>query len=444
MMLFTMIMILSSVGCTKEGPDDQSNVKTSLAGTTWKNSESSESTFLIKFSEDTFVSTFTDLEYGDVDEGRGHYVYEHPNVTFYMESMDDEVYDDPDITTGKIIGDIMYLDNREEIITLKRQKDNGTTDDGSDDDKEPETPSSTINISDVTASSAVISGNISTGGKTIVEKGFCYSTNSTPDIYDEKVQIEKDQFRHTLENLSPIKKYYIRIYTVDSKDKVEYQETHFFQTNLAINLIENENTTICEDALHLDLYPYTKVCYATHKAPRITDHIIQYPEKNDIGGVSISMYDLNKGTTYYLRGYIEEDDGIVYSENEIAVRTIGGSDINISYKPISQSTSGGSGGVSLRYQVIFECTFRIPAGTTYKVSISHYPGTSYSYISKDFPGASGQFYTDGGSGKFYCKKYSEKLEFGNLFFDVASLKFEDTKTKKTYAFDTPTTSKSLK
>ena len=90
----------------------------------------------------------------------------------------------------------------------------------------------TNTISNITATTALISGRVMwNGGGTIISKGFCFSTEANPTVNDQKVDgiDEGNQFKGTLENLTPSTLYHIKAYA-ENEAGVFYGEEKTFET----------------------------------------------------------------------------------------------------------------------------------------------------------------------------------------------------------------------
>jgi len=90
----------------------------------------------------------------------------------------------------------------------------------------------TNTVFNITATNALISGRVSSnGGGTITSKGFCFSTEANPTVNDQKVDgiDEGNQFKGTLENLTPNTLYYIKAYA-ENESGVFYGEEKTFET----------------------------------------------------------------------------------------------------------------------------------------------------------------------------------------------------------------------
>ncbi len=93
---------------------------------------------------------------------------------------------------------------------------------------------STATATNITSKSAVVSATISNnGGHTIVERGVCWSTSSTPTLSNNfaKSSTQENNFSTALSGLSELTTYYARAYVKTAyEDKVFYGNTTSFTT----------------------------------------------------------------------------------------------------------------------------------------------------------------------------------------------------------------------
>lgn len=77
----------------------------------------------------------------------------------------------------------------------------------------------TLTVSELTHSSALISGEITnSGGSFVGFKGFCYGTDENPTISDSKIIVESfaNEFSGIIQGLEPSLRYYVRAYASNS------------------------------------------------------------------------------------------------------------------------------------------------------------------------------------------------------------------------------------
>ncbi len=91
----------------------------------------------------------------------------------------------------------------------------------------------TNEVMDISSKSAKVSGTITDkGGYTIIERGVCWATTSSPSLSNHStvVSSNNDSFSTTLSSLSPETTYYVRIYVKTSTEKVCYGNVVSFTT----------------------------------------------------------------------------------------------------------------------------------------------------------------------------------------------------------------------
>ncbi len=91
----------------------------------------------------------------------------------------------------------------------------------------------TNEATNISSKSAKVSGTITDkGGYTIIERGVCWATTSSPSLSNHStvVSSNNDSFFTTLSNLSPETTYYVRIYVKTSTEKVCYGNVVSFTT----------------------------------------------------------------------------------------------------------------------------------------------------------------------------------------------------------------------
>lgn len=180
-------------------------------------------------------------------------------------------------------------------------------------------------ISSISSSSAQISGTITTYGLQMDEVGICYSTSSMPTVDATKVALSGNGIVYTLNELTPETAYYVRIYA--KLDGEYYYGDQGMFTTSGIIKTHFEPTDIYEDkAVLTSVAPSgvkkVDICYGTSPNPKITDNVTTASVGSD-GKLRLSLTDLIKGTTYYLRAYSRVGSKIEYYDDEVSVQTVG-------------------------------------------------------------------------------------------------------------------------
>ena len=177
----------------------------------------------------------------------------------------------------------------------------------------------------ISSSSAQISGTITTYGLQMDEVGICYSTSSMPTVDATKVALSGNGIVYTLNELTPETAYYVRIYA--KLDGEYYYGDQGMFTTSGIIKTHFEPTDIYEDkAVLTSVAPSgvkkVDICYGTSPNPKITDNVTTASVGSD-GKLRLSLTDLIKGTTYYLRAYSRVGAKIEYYDDEVSVQTVG-------------------------------------------------------------------------------------------------------------------------
>ena len=185
----------------------------------------------------------------------------------------------------------------------------------------------TYEVRDITYHSAVISGQVlSGGGQAVLERGICYGTEPLPTVGSTCVSAGADvgPFECVLTDLQPDTRYYFRAYAVCTKG-VYYGHPFAFGTKLlpmavsTLGVSEVSGTrakaagkVIRDGGLEVTECGF---CWGTGHHPTIEGlHI-----KAGVGTDEFSSYfsGLEKGQTHYLRAYAINEDGVAYGD-EIA------------------------------------------------------------------------------------------------------------------------------
>lgn len=186
--------------------------------------------------------------------------------------------------------------------------------------------------SDIEATSVTMHGYLfDNGGFDIIELGFCWDQNGNPSVDTDKKYIVSNEvgtYHITIQNLSPNTHYYYRAYA-KNKNGVVYGELGEFttkdgsptvetsQVKIGTTLIECYGNVIKDGGFSILRRGF---CYNTHSKPTLDDKFVEC-NSNDIGEYCISIYNLEGGTTYYVRAFAENSQGISYGE-EVAKTTL--------------------------------------------------------------------------------------------------------------------------
>jgi len=207
----------------------------------------------------------------------------------------------------------------------------------------------TVGSSDVTTTSAVLSGNITAdNGERITERGFVWMEGTgkpTTDSNKLKVSGTVGEFNATLKGLSPNRKYSFCAYAVNAEG-TSYGEVKTFTTAVALPVLsEVIVSSITSTSVKLS------GIVADHGGETVTEVGFYYSTEADVNpetskkvsqiyaddSFTIDVEELEIFTRYYVRAYAKNSAGIAVSEvkdfmtasSSPSVQTVGASDITM-------------------------------------------------------------------------------------------------------------------
>jgi hypothetical protein len=194
-----------------------------------------------------------------------------------------------------------------------------------------------VNIS---GTSVIVHGTvIDLGNSTIVKYGHCWSTNPNPSIADYSSDKGSAQntgnFSTLLTNITPGATHYVRSYIYDGNnysygDVLSFQITGdniLFSTSKA-ERIDISNTSVNSSTTGIGSIQFSNHghCWSLTDPPSINDSITSLgPYKSDTVFKS-TLHNLTKGK-YYIRGYLEVNGYVIYSNT-------------VSYEPVIEISTG--------------------------------------------------------------------------------------------------------
>ena len=191
---------------------------------------------------------------------------------------------------------------------------------------------STRNIIEVTATSAHAFGQIeSTGGSTIVQQGFVYSTMQYPTIDNEVVTVNNYSFSFDcVLPLLPHTTYYVRAFARNGIG-VGYGSPIEITTQEGVASVLTDSATaigstsaICGGQVVSDAgYAVSArgLCWSTSPNPTISNaHTL---EGAGLGSFTSNLDNLEPHTTYFVRAYAQNVAGVSYG-NQISFTTLSG------------------------------------------------------------------------------------------------------------------------
>ena len=244
----------------------------------------------------------------------------------------------------------------------------------------------TLNATDVSYTSASVSGNVTDDGNAeVTERGIVYSKIQNPTISDDKIRKGSGigSFTCNLTDLQDGVTYYVRAYATNLKGTAYGEEKSF--TTKTINLptistttasnISYTSATIGGNVSNDGGANVTErgIVYSTSKEPTISNSKVK--NGSGTGSFSCNLSNLQDGVTYYVRAYATNLKGTTYGEEKsfttktINLPTVSTTNTNnISY---TSATVGGNisndGGANVTERGIVYSTSKGPTTLNSKV-----------------------------------------------------------------------------
>lgn len=205
----------------------------------------------------------------------------------------------------------------------------------------------TSDATNVTTSSATLNGAIVIeGNPPYTERGFCYSTSSSPTIKNTKIIVSgngEENYSAEITGLNYNTTYYYRSYATQNGN-VLYGSIVSFTTDFVETVIQTKSTTknITYDSATLYYQcmnlgdpkcTQTGICYSTSSNPTTGSNKVYGTISTIQQNVTISG--LREGTTYYYRAFAIQDGKTLYgdilsfqtgSEPSVSTRSVSGLD----------------------------------------------------------------------------------------------------------------------
>lgn len=194
-------------------------------------------------------------------------------------------------------------------------------------------------VTNITGTTAVTGGNITSDGGTIItSRGVCWSTNTEPTTANDKTidGSGAGSFTSNISGLSPSGTYYVRAYATNDIGTAygnEYSFTNYMATLTTIDIgnitgiSASSGGNISSDGG--SVVTARGVCWSTNQGPTIANS--KTDNGSGVGIYSSNITGLNGYTTYYVRAYAINGVGTAYG-NELSFQS------NLS---IGQSYGGG-------------------------------------------------------------------------------------------------------
>ncbi|MBR5146790.1 MAG: hypothetical protein IKW54_04095 [Bacteroidales bacterium] len=187
----------------------------------------------------------------------------------------------------------------------------------------------TLNITDITKTSAVCNAEVvSDGGASVTARGVCLSVNENPTISDT-CTIEGNgtgTYKSTFTDLLPNTTYYVRAYATNSEGtnygaqkKFTTIDAYGKPTVETVSLSDIEYTSaVCVGNVTSDggsEVTARGACWSTNPNPTMQDD--HTTNGKGTGEFTSKLTDLTSNTTYYVRTYATNNNGTNYGEQQI-------------------------------------------------------------------------------------------------------------------------------
>ena len=181
----------------------------------------------------------------------------------------------------------------------------------------------------ITEYSAMAKGKIDYDGGELTERGFCFGKTADPGLGKAFcVKASNDGQKHfsaTLDRLTPSTHYYVRAYATNAAGTA-YGEQVEFTTKAEIPAVVTLNpegmtatSALCGGEIHGEKYVGKTIvgrgiCYDTVINPTVAAN--RTSDGSGTGKFTTTLSNLNPGTVYYVRAYVQHADGVDYGENQ--------------------------------------------------------------------------------------------------------------------------------
>lgn len=211
----------------------------------------------------------------------------------------------------------------------------------------------TSTVTNVTATSAVCGGNVtSDGGVAVTARGICWNTVGNPDLNSDHTTNGNGNgtFTANMTNLTPGTTYHVRAYATNSTGTVYGEDRTFTTTDgmpqVTTGTVSNITATsaVCSGNATSDggvAITEKGLCWSTAQYPTVAgDHSNNGSGTGPFNG---SMSGLSVGTTYYVRAYATNSTGTVYGQ-QVSFTTGDGLPAVTTTAPTLNGTTVATGG----------------------------------------------------------------------------------------------------
>lgn len=177
-------------------------------------------------------------------------------------------------------------------------------------------------ISNITSSSAVLSASVIDDGNTnITDRGFYYNSSANIDSRANKLSANSGlgNFSITISNLRPGQTYYVKSFATNSVGTSYGDEISFTTSSVAPTVSTGSSSEITTNSAVISgnvnedggaSVSERGICYSNNNYPDINSEKIT--SGSGLGNFSVTLSNLNSGTTYYARAYAINSIGTSY------------------------------------------------------------------------------------------------------------------------------------
>lgn len=237
-------------------------------------------------------------------------------------------------------------------------------------------------ISNITATTAVCSGNVtSDGGVTVTAKGFCWSTSQYPTVSGSHSNDGggTGSFNGSMTNLQIGTTYYVRAYATNSTG-TSYGSQVSFTTGSGLPTVTtttptlNDTTVVTGGNVTNDggfAVTARGICYGPLPNPDLTSTYSHTTNGSGTGYYSSSFILLGGSGTYYIRAYATNENGTSYGEQVTVIQ------------PYDELPSFQYGGHTYRVAPVANNTLSWSDANTYCNNLTLYGYTDWRLPTKD-------------------------------------------------------------
>lgn len=175
-------------------------------------------------------------------------------------------------------------------------------------------------VENITSNTVVVKGTITANGVEISEMGICYSTTQNPTIEHTKIESKNENVHLEIKSLQSKTKYYVRLYAIVD-GTVKYSDQTVFDTLTDVDFTSPTFINITSSSVNVvgtinsngSALSESGIVYSTHSLPTIADNKVSISDEN----IDYTLYELQAGTTYYVRLYAMIGDVVFYSSENL-------------------------------------------------------------------------------------------------------------------------------